>query len=267
MPILALLVAAAAASETAASGAALNAPPGDAAPKSVFAVRPLLDGALIAGTAGGTLVTYLFAGSLIHPRCPCDPAEVNALDRSVIGNHSALADATSNVMVGAALLAPVVADALGVGLSKALLEDLTVEAEALAVNGALVTLVKYTVQRPLPVVYAGQAPELIDDPGGYRSFYSGHTSLAVASLSTAAVTWTLRHGASPWPWIATAATGVGVAALRIEAGRHFYSDVGVGALAGFAVGTLIPLLHRLEDEDRRLALVPALDGVGLVGRF
>jgi len=36
-------------------------------------------------------------------------------------------------------------------------------------------------------------------------------------------------------------------AERVAAGRHFYTDVAVGAVAGAAVGTLVPLAHRRAD--------------------
>jgi hypothetical protein len=241
--LVALLLAQSAAAPPARVDAAPPAAVGREPPASIYKVDPLVDGAVIASTAGATLFTYVFGGGLITRRCPCDPNEVNALDRHVIGNHSDAMDVLSDVEVGAAIAGPVIVDWTQVGASRALLEDLTVAGEVLAVNGVLVTIAKYSVQRPLPRVYAGQAPQLANGPGGYRSFYSGHTSVAVASMSAAAMTWNLRHGGSPWPWVLTAAVGGTVAAERVLAGRHFYSDVAVGALAGFAVGTLVPFLH------------------------
>jgi membrane-associated phospholipid phosphatase len=45
-----------------------------------------------------------------------------------------------------------------------------------------------------------------------------------------------------------------VAAERVAAGRHFYTDVAVGALAGAVVGTLVPLAHRRAPEDGGIAI-------------
>ena len=212
--------------------------------ESVYRVRPWLDGAVIGVSALGVAIPYALSTQLIHPRCPCDPHEINALDRHVVGNHNKLTDTLSDVTVGGAWLAPVLLDALDVGVSRAFAEDMAVYAEALAVNGALVTVAKYLVQRPLPVVYAGQAPELLHQPGGYRSFYSGHTSNVVAALTAMSMTYTLRHGPRAWPWLLTAAVGLAVAAERVAAGRHFYTDVGVGALAGALTGYVVPQLHQ-----------------------
>ena len=42
----------------------------------------------IATSLGLVALEYSFPARLARLRCPCDPAEVNALDRTVIGNHS-----------------------------------------------------------------------------------------------------------------------------------------------------------------------------------
>ena len=228
---------------------AVSAPPQaiQAAPRSVYRVVPAIDVPVIAAGVLAIALPYAFASDLIHPRCPCNPAEVNSLDRHVIGNHNKVLDDASDATAGIVLVAPLVLDALDVGFSTTLLEDVTVYGEALAVNGALVTAAKYTVQRPLPRTYDGD-PALVNQPGGYRSFYSGHTSVVVAASSVTAMTLELRHGQRVWPWILVAAIGTMVAAERVAAGRHFYTDVAVGAVAGAAVGTLVPLAHRRAGD-------------------
>ena len=219
---------------------------------SAYHVVPAIDVPVIAASVLGIAIPYAFAGTFIHPRCPCDPAEVNALDRHVIGNHNKFLDDASDATAGVVLVAPAILDALDVGLSSTWVEDVTVYGEALAVNGALVTAAKYTVRRPLPRTYAGD-PSLLKSPGGYRSFYSGHTSNVLAALSVTAVTLGIRHDQRVWPWVLAVAVGSMVAAERIAAGRHFYTDVAVGAVAGAAVGTLVPLAHRRGSGDSPLA--------------
>jgi len=223
------------------------------APRSIYRVAPGIDVPLIAAGMLAIALPYAFAGNLIHPRCPCDPAEVNSIDRHVIGNHNRVLDDASDVTAAIVLAAPPLLDALDVGFSPTLLEDVTVYGEALAVNGALVTAAKYTVQRPLPRTYAGD-PSLLNQPGGYRSFYSGHVSVVFAALSVTAMTLELRHHQHVWPWVLAVAAGTMVAAERVAAGRHFYTDVAVGAVAGAAVGTLVPLAHRADADVRGLSL-------------
>lgn len=211
--------------------------------RSVYRINGWVDGSVMAVAGLGALLPWAFANKLIHPKCPCDPSTVNAFDRAAIRNSSALAGSVSDLTVLLAFAGPAIADTIVLGFSRELLEDAVVFSEAIAVSGALVTLAKYTTQRPLPVVYAGRAPELIDSPSGYRSFYSGHTTLGFTMLTTFAWTYQARYGAAVWPWALVAVGGSSIAFERVAAGRHFYSDVLVGAVAGLAVGTAIPLLH------------------------
>jgi membrane-associated phospholipid phosphatase len=221
-----------------------SAPAHDPFPRHpVYQISPKTDAVLIAMGTVGTVLPYLFASHLIHPRCPCDPGEVHGIDHSVIGNHSQTAATLSDLMAMAAVSAPVLIDALDVGVGSDFLADMVVYAEALSVNSAFVTLAKYTVQRPLPVVYAGQDSELVHSPGGYRSFYSGHTSTVMAALTTASTTWNARHHSGAWPWAIAGGTGLVVAGERVAAGRHFYTDVATGFLVGSAVGVLVSQAH------------------------
>jgi membrane-associated phospholipid phosphatase len=168
---------------------------------------------------------------------------VNGLDRFAIANRSDAADVTTDVLVGMAMIFPPLLDYGDVGASREWLEDTLVFAQALAINGALVTAVKYLVQRPLPRTYDGRDASLVETASGYRSFYSGHVSTTMAALTAASMTLTLRHHVGAWPWLVSAGVGATVAVGRVAAGRHFPTDVLVGAAAGTAVGTLVSWLH------------------------
>lgn len=247
-------------------------PSAHAEPKSVYKLNPSVDVAVIASTTAANIVPEIFASDLIKPRCPCNPGEVNSFDRGVIGNNNRFLDSLSDVSVGIAVVAPAFFDALDVGFNHVLAEDLTVYVETLTVSGAFTTLAKYTVQRPLPRVYAGQDPKLASEPGGYRSFYSGHASTTFSALTAASLTYNLRHPSSVWPWVITGAYGASVAAERVAAGRHFYTDVIVGALAGSAVGFVIPWLHERDEiksdgEKREVSLAPVYSGIALTFRW
>ncbi len=247
----------------------LVATPNDVAPdaeraddRAVYA-RTRADAYVLGASALVIAVPSLLAGEIIHERCPCDPASVNAFDRRAIGNHDDVADVASSVTVGLAMLGPPAVDWLVLGRGEALYADLTVFAEVLLVNGALAQIAKYSVQRPLPRTYAGDA-KLIDSPGGYRSFYSGHTSTTFAALTATAFTMRLRHGERVWPWLAAAAVGTSVGIERVAAGRHFPSDVIVGAVVGTAVGLGVAGLH---VASREIAILPARRGLAVALRF
>lgn len=238
-------------------------------PVSVYQVDPKIDGAVIGLAAAANLLPTIFAGDLITRRCPpCDPGEVNAFDRGAIGNHDAFSDVTSHITVGFAMIGPVVANAYDLGLTQPFWEDFVVFSQTLLVTGALVTAAKYITQRPLPVVYSGHDPSLLDAPGGYRSFFSGHTATAFAALSAASMTLHYRHQAGAWPWIVTAVLGTSVAVERVLAGRHFPSDVIVGAVVGTGIGILIPWLHHRSSEGQvPFAAAPSPGGLTLIARF
>jgi membrane-associated phospholipid phosphatase len=229
---------------------------------SIYRLSPIADGVVTAGAFGATALVYANASSIIHPRCPCRPSEVNGFDRGAIGWNSGVAGDLSDVTAGLTVVAALALDLSDVGFTRAFLEDTVVLVEAEALNSALVTLFKYTVQRPLPVVYAGQAPDLLHSAGGYRSFYSGHTSLAFAALVTGANTWSRRHPGAIWPWVVTVLAGASVGVERVLAGRHFPTDVLAGAAAGTLFGFLVPALHAREGGGA-LSLAPAEGGARL----
>jgi membrane-associated phospholipid phosphatase len=213
-----------------------------ASAQSVYRVRESVDWPLSIAAGAAVIVPYALSKQLIEPRCPCDSHEVNRFDRRAIGNQSMLANVISDVSVGLSLTVPLALDAWTTGWNRTLYEDALVFAETLALNGALVTFAKYLAQRPLPRTYAGDRA-LLDSPGGYRSFYSGHTSLVFAALSVTAMTARLRYGERWWPWVITGAVGVSVAVERVADGRHFPSDVMLGAAVGSALGIVVPWLH------------------------
>jgi membrane-associated phospholipid phosphatase len=250
------------------ASAASDEPPSERPARSLYEISPITDGAIIAGGALATVIPYLFTSSLITPRCPCSVGAVNPFDRRVIGNSSDVADWTSTVTVGLAVAAPPIADSFLVRDRRVLVEDFTVFAQAIAVNSALVTFAKFTAQRPIPRVYSD--PALASNPSNYRSFYSGHTSLTFATLSVASVTANERYGLTWEPWAVTTVVGGSVAVERVLAGRHFYSDVLVGAAAGLLVGTTVSWIH-LRERDLRVSAARTRDGSGALvlvdGRF
>ena len=210
------------------------------------------------------IVPYALTDSIIHPHCPCPVSEVPWFDRWVIGYASDAVDTVSTVTAGLAMVAPLAVDLVDVGLSTPFLEDFVVIAQTELVNGALVTLAKYTVQRPIPRVYSPALPAVVSSPADYRSFYSGHTSLTFAALTAMSMTWTLRHGDAWWPWVVTGVVGTSVALERLFAGRHFPSDVVVGAAAGTLVGLAVPWLHaRARLGPGTVEIAPSPEGVML----
>ena len=248
----------------AALAALLAAAPATASEPVVYDVRAAVDVPVIVAGLAVAGLPYLFPGHIEH-RCPCDPSELNRLDRPAVDLHSESARVASDVTVAIAVGAPPVVDALRLGFGRAFGTDAVVYAETLAVTSALVVGAKYAFQRPRPRTYAGD-PAFLESDDGYQSFYSGHTSTTVAALTAAAWTSRWRYGEQGWPWVVVGLAGASVGAERVLAGRHFPTDALVGAVMGFAIGTVVPWLHRTHP-DPGVSVSPLPQGFSISGRF
>jgi membrane-associated phospholipid phosphatase len=234
---------------------------------SIYRISPLVDGLVIAaGVLGGGL-PYLWRDSLVDLDCPCDRNDVNAIDRRAIGNDSPFFTQASSVTLGLALAVPLVLDYFALDDRWVWLEDAVVFTEAVTTNIALTTAMKFGVQRPQPTVYDPGGPGNTDDPLKYLSFYSGHTSVVFAALSTASFTVGKRYDSWALPYVVTFVAGAGVGLQLVLSGGHFPTDVIAGAVAGTLVGTAVPWLH-LRSE-RRLSVLPwgqpGAAGIGVRG--
>jgi membrane-associated phospholipid phosphatase len=236
-------------------------------PLRVYNVHYAIDVPIIAlgatiGLLRGTLGSYM-----IRKRCPCDPHELNALDRGSVSNHSNAAGIASDITDSAAMAVPPLLDLVAVGFSWALLEDVTIMAETVMVEVALHQFASLGVQRPRPRTYAGETT-YVTSPDGYMSFYAGHVGSTVAALSMASYTVRLRYGEHWWPWVITGLVGTSISVERVANGAHFPTDVIAGAAVGFAVGIGVPWLHA-KKPDLQMSIVPGPGdaGLGLAGMF
>jgi membrane-associated phospholipid phosphatase len=238
-----------------------RAVPAEVSPAKIYTLKLEIDipVTVVAGTVG--LVRALFAEKLARKSCPCDPSGINALDRTAVGNHSRAASIAADITVYGIIATLPLLDALDLGAQRALLDDLVVFAETLAVNTAIQNTFNFAVARPRPRTYAGD-PDFLNDAEGYVSFYAGHVATAFAALSAASYTLQRRADVGPWPWVVTTLAGGSVAFDRVASGHHFPSDVVVAAAAGTILGITIPWLHS-RPRAPRLAILPATSGSGL----
>jgi membrane-associated phospholipid phosphatase len=200
---------------------------------------------------------------VIEARCAknpelCAPAGVSAIDRYALGKNSGPAEDLSTdtqIFSGTwAYLVPLTFHAgrammastpIGAALFLAG-EDALLITEALVFNGSLNEVARLTVQRPRPYVY-GDPAYYGSNLQNYTSFYSGHTSFS--SVMNNSLLFTMMSRAAPmWLLILVGVAGQGVilitALTRILAGRHFFTDVFVGVLAGLIISLLVALTHR-----------------------
>jgi membrane-associated phospholipid phosphatase len=212
------------------------------------------DGVITASAAAAWGGLSLLAPQLAPDHCRwCDRDAqgrdaLNGLDRlgtGAVWTDRRAAALSSDLLVGALPLGVFAAEwalAAPAGTRGQLGEDLLIVAEAGAIQGVLNAGVKYLVARERPSVHLGQRegpPSLDDDV----SFYSGHTSTAFALVAAAAEVASLRgYPHAGWIWALGLPLAAGVGYLRIAAGKHYLSDVLVGAAVGTLVGAGIPLL-------------------------
>ncbi|HUR39212.1 MAG TPA: phosphatase PAP2 family protein [Planctomycetota bacterium] len=168
--------------------------------------------------------------------------------RGTMGNNQAI----GNISMAALLAGSVALGVLLPGEGRNGWDNFWEEAEVLAVTGVLTTSLKFLVGRTRP-------------GGGMRSFPSGHAATAFAAASLIDDNSGGAFGVGAY----------GLAGLtgysRIESGKHFPSDVLVGAAIGILSAQVLDALHWGNGRDAhgiaggmRLELEP-LDRGAMVG--
>ena len=177
--------------------------------------------------------------------------DVNVFDRPATYNYSVDARHLSDVVV-------VVCSALPATLllSEKVRKDFGVFTvmylQTLMFANVLPTFGKGRVVRTRPFVYNPDAPlEKKLEADARLSWYSGHTTNAFAGavlFSTLYSNYFPKSKWKPFVWGGSLILASFVGYLRVEAGKHFPTDVLFGAAVGSAIGYVIPLLHRRKDD-------------------
>lgn|GEM_PF-427581 len=236
-----------------------------------YRLYPALDATTMGVSAAVWWVPSLFPGSFAAADgCVCKASSLNPLDRPVAGIWDAGYSITGELLIASVYTLTVLFDLLDVVKADepfaSFLVDMVVMAEAVLLNGALNQIAKLAIARPRPLLYERELDHpRQSDPDSYLSFYSAHTSSAFALTLAYAQTFAYRHPDSPYRFLVYAGAvlvsgAIGVS--RIAAGKHFPSDVLVGAAAGAAVGLAIPWLHR-NDQSVQLSVSAMPGGVGV----
>ncbi len=200
-----------------------------------------------------------------------DKNDINGFDRWVAGKDDDKADKTSDLLFYGSMPLPALLfidkqmrkDALSIGL---------MYWETFAVTGLLYTGSTYFTNRYRPESYNTDKPSWDRLGGGYKnSFFAGHVALVGTATFFTAKVYDDYHPDSKMKWVfyggAAAATAY-TAYLRLEAGKHFPSDILVGTAVGVASGILMPHWHkRRELKEQAWRIGPSYDpysgGTGL----
>ncbi|WP_338869491.1 phosphatase PAP2 family protein [Spirosoma sp. SC4-14] len=233
---------------------------------------------------GAGAITYgasVLLNQSVDPLTPADVAalnrdNINAFDRSATlhwdPSIAKVSDLTLYSNVGLPIL-------LTLGL-KPLRQDVKtlgiMYLETLLIANGVESTVKALSQRPRPFVFN---PDVALDKkltrDARQSFFSGHATTAFATaVFTSEV---FRHyfpksKLKPVVWIGTLGLASATCVMRYESGRHYKTDLLVGAAFGSLVGWGIPKLHEVKNRNswgHRLDIQPWSNGTstGLYARY
>ena len=229
---------------------------------------------VLLGFGAGTLATSF----IIHPNIEglsetkissFDRMDINSFDRPATFNYSMNASNISDYFLTGSQLLPFL-----FLTSKATRKDfgkiILIYGETFLVAEGITSLAKRIVKRPRPFVYNEQAPDSKKQQRSARySFFSGHTSVTAANSYFAAKVFSDYFPDSqfkPYIWTAAAIIPAVTAYLRVEAGKHFYTDVITGYVVGAGFGFLIPHLHKIQ-ADKALSFYPTSYGLSLTWKI
>jgi membrane-associated phospholipid phosphatase len=217
----------------------------------------------ILGASVALLTTSL---AISHPGTPALPtrSDIWPIDRVAIGLWSPAADSASTYLQDGLILAGPLALLAGSRGDWGLGAKLAfIELEALLASASLVQFVKNITYRPRPEVFLG----ITGGVSPHQSFYSGHTTAAFAVVTSTYVLYTEtfpEDRAVRWAFLGGAGVAATVGVLRVVAGKHYPTDVLVGAATGTLIGWGVPALHRRSSP---LTLSAGPGGLAVQGRF
>jgi len=247
---------------------------------TTFAADPIGDGALLGvGLSFGILSEAILSTGEIVPQQPQDPSKLLAIDRYYVRHTpDPWATPVSNVGFAVAFAWAVADPALTWARQgkEAALVDAVLYAEVLSLTWSATNLAKIAFRRPRPSAYLQQAQLVeqygkenapdITDTNSALSFFSGHAAITASMTATATYLAFARSPGSARPWLTLgvgALTTFATSYARVQGGHHFPTDVFAGALAGAAIGVLVPHLHRtpaLRERHVWLGFAPEREG-------
>jgi hypothetical protein len=191
----------------------------------------------------------------------------------------AAASMSDNALALNTLAVPIIAF-VGESRGICLYEDLLVFEETIATAMVLNQAAKFIARRERPFTRDLSDTERQEICQSKRdcvdlnlSFYSGHSTMGFVVAVAAGTIAKERGYESATATYSIGLLGAGLTAyLRVAAGKHYLSDVTLGALMGAGIGYLVPTyLQPLKQGKRKISLVPQLEnntqGLSLMGSW
>jgi hypothetical protein len=191
-------------------------------------------------------------------------------DAGLRGKCSPEAAQLSDVSVALTVALPPAME-LGGGLDARFVNAQVVYTQALLATNLLTAFTKMIFRRPRPFSYRKDADCAfqVEDADANLSFASGHASSSFAAAFAGSFLMSERADVETRAaiWGSELALAGATANLRARAGKHYYSDIIVGALLGAGVGLAVPALHGADELPSGSDLLAGAVGlaVGIAG--
>ena len=216
----------------------------------------------------GAIASVVLPGKLLEepPACQwCGGSNPNAVDRwarKAKWDNPCRAARWSYGTLGAAGLAALVPMSYE-SEGREWLENVGGVVDSVAVTMMLTQIVKYTVRRERPAASSCH-PGREAETDRNLSFFSGHSSIAFALVSSAHEMSRLRgRPRDEWLWVG-AASAAATGYLRVAGDRHHLIDVLAGAGVGYLVGKWVPRhfnrVSRSDPMNPRTSMADPLPG-------
>ncbi|QLG46488.1 phosphatase PAP2 family protein [Costertonia aggregata] len=177
--------------------------------------------------------------------------DIIGIDGWAAGNYSEKANNVSDIPFYGSFALPF-GLLLDKNANKHAVQILGLYLESLATTSAFFTITAGLVNRSRPLVYNSDAPlnERLE-ANGQNSFYSGHVAATATAAFFAAKVFSDFNPDSklkPFVWTVSAVIPVLAGYYRIEARKHFLTDVVLGYILGAATGILVPEFHKRKEN-------------------
>jgi membrane-associated phospholipid phosphatase len=181
-----------------------------------------------------------------------DKNDLMPWDRPFAGRWNAKADLASDILTGAGAF-PLVLSVSDWSRGRLGGSDVAVQlamlSEVLALQSGINLAVRSLAVWPRPFLLGSKGGTERNSKDASGSFYSGHSSAAFSIAVFSSCWYDRTHPGSrysPWIWGGSLAVAATTASLRVIAGKHYPSDILVGALVGSLVGWAVPRMHQAQ---------------------
>jgi len=179
-----------------------------------------------------------------------DISEINFIDKAMMFPYNPKAAMASDILLLWNVASPIVFN------SQQFTEDWTIPVmygETLLATSAITYLVKKIFKRPRPYNFYKDAPkEQIENFDSQLSFFSGHSSLSFSSAVFNSIIYEKYNPNSDYKnlvWAISLTSAATTATLRVLAGKHYFSDIVVGAIVGSLVSYYITEIHEVTPVN------------------